>query len=302
MTLTQITAEVAVNRLAPLLALAIPALVLHAQAWDPLKSATGWTRFDKDASCTFYNPINRKLVTIMRDGTNLSEVDLSRLEGIPEKWVLDPSMNAWVIMGTVAQFVEKNGKLGSSVKLPGEVADVAWDPKGFLLCYKSTEPFVEKRDYKGGSSLWTYGTKPKKGEPAATVLHRILVNDENHVALATGNTLHINLLDGNKGKLLGQAVFTLNDQNPPAITLGGKDRGSMVWWLNKGTAITALPASQAPALNQTGLVLLRQDFTSSTLTVVPTGLSEDHLLVGAVDNDAVLVSPKGGLVTVPLTK
>jgi len=301
-TLIQITAEVSVNRLSLLLALALPAMVLQAQAWDPMKSATGWARFDKDSSCTFYNPVSRKLVTIMRDGSNLNEIDLSRLEGIPEKWVLDPSMNAWVIVSGVAQFVEKNGKLGPSVKLPGEVADVAWDPKGFLLSYRSTEPYVEKLDYKNGSNIWKYGTKPKKGEPAATVLHRILVNDENHVALATGNTLHLNLIDGNKGKLLGQAVFTLNDQNPPAIDLGGRDRGPMVWWLNKGTAITAIAASQAPGLKETGLVLVRQDFTSSTLTVVPTGLSEDHLLVGAVENDAILIAPKGGLVTVPLIK
>lgn len=290
------------NRLSLLLALALPAMVLQAQAWDPMKNATGWARFDKDSSCTYYSPALRKLITTMPDGSVMNEVDLSKLEVAPEKWVLDPSMNAWVIAGGVAQFVEKNGKLGVSIKLPGEVSDLAWDPKGFILSYRTADPYLEKRDYKNGSAFWTYGSKPKKGEPAATVLHRILVNDENHIALATGNTLHLNLLDGSKGKLLGQAVFSLNDQNPPTLDLAGKDRGPMVWWLNKGTAITAIAASNITGFKETGLVLVRQEFTSSTLTMVPTGLSEDHLLIGAVENDAILIAPKGGLVTVPLIK
>lgn len=288
------------NRFSVLFALALPALVAHAQTWEPLKNATGWARFDKDGSCTFHNPAARKLVTVMRDGSYVSEIDLSKFEGVPEKWVLDPGGNAWVISGNQAQFIEKNGKLGSSTKLPGEVADLAWDPKGFVLSYRAPEAYVEKRDYRTGSTIWTYGSKPKKGEPYPTSPHRVLVNDENQVVLASGNGLQLSLIDGNKGKMLGQAVFSLNDQMPPAMDLAGRDRGAGVWWLNRGTAVTSYAPAQIPSLGAKGLILVRQDFTTSTLTLIKTELAEGHLLIGASENEAILLNPKGGVVTVPL--
>lgn len=288
------------NPLSAPLAFLLPALVAQAQSWEAIKNATGWARFDKDFSCTFHNPIARKLVTVMRDGTVVGEIDISKLEAPPEKWVLDPSGNAWVIAGGVAQFIDKNGKLGTNAKLPGEVADLAWDPKGFVLSYRTAEPYVEKRDYKGGATQWTYGPKPKKGERQEFISHRVLVNDENHVILASGNSMQLTMIDGSKGKMIGQAVFSYNDQMPPAIDLLGGDRGAGVWWLNRGTAITSYSSSQIPSLGAKGMVLVRQDFTASTLTIIKTELADGHFLIGALENEAILISPKGGVVSVPL--
>ena len=59
---------------------------------------------------------------------------------------------------------------------------------------------------------------------------------------------------------------------------------------------TDLPAALRGTLQ--GQVLARIDLTSSTVEFLPTGLPDDHLLVGVLDGQAVLVNPKGGLMLV----
>ena len=50
-----------------------------AQAWDPVKQATGWARVDKDGSIAFYDPASRRIYSWMREGGILGSVDVSKL-------------------------------------------------------------------------------------------------------------------------------------------------------------------------------------------------------------------------------
>ena len=74
----------------------------------------------------------------------------------------------------------------------------------------------------------------------------------------------------------------------------------MAWWLNKNTAVCAVPATQLPALKLTGLLLAIENLTDTTVTFFPTGLSEQHTFIGLLESDAVFIAPSGGLVFVPV--
>jgi hypothetical protein len=47
-------------------------------------------------------------------------------------------------------------------------------------------------------------------------------------------------------------------------------------------------------------VVAKLDCSQSTVTFLPTGLSEDHRLVGALEKVVVFMAPQGGLVFQPL--
>ena len=113
------------------------------QDWDPVKNASGWASFDRDGSCAFLDAAARKLRVWSREGGITQDLDLARLEGPAEKWVMDPSGNAWVVSGTTLQRVDRNGRLGPSHSLPAEVADLAWDARSFVLCYRTAEPYLD---------------------------------------------------------------------------------------------------------------------------------------------------------------
>ena len=190
-----------------------------AQSWDPVQKATGWSRVDSDGSCTFFDPSTQTLQTWSRDGGVSAVLGISKAGITPERWVLDSQGNAWLVAGTTLQQVEKNGKPGKKDSLPLEIGDLAWDAKGFLLCYRSREPYLEKRDYKTGQVIWSYGTKPAKGEATPKILHRIAVSEEGNVLLASGSAFSFLQVDGQKGKALGQTLFTFNEAAAPSLAL-----------------------------------------------------------------------------------
>lgn len=108
-----------------------------------------------------------------------------------------------------------------TANLPAEVADADFlPPNGIAISYRTLTPFVERRDIKSGSVVWTFGKKPKKGELTSRVLHRILRNDESNLVLISKEDLLATVLDGKKGSLLGQVIFTHHDGMPPRISLG----------------------------------------------------------------------------------
>ena len=290
-------------RIAPLLpalvAVALAVLPVSAQGFDPAAKAMGWTRADADGSLTLYDAQGRRLVTWLRDGTNQGEVDLSGLDGPPEFWVIDSYGNAWVVVGTTLVKVDPKGKVGTRAKLPGAVADLAWDPRGLVIAYRSAEPFLEKRDYKNGNVIWSLGTKPS-GPATATVQTRIAVTNNNEVLVTRGTSLGIESLDLLTGKPLRQVSPFFSGAAAPNLDLGGTDRGPLVWWSGKGVAFAAVPSGQAAFVKMNGLLLARIDLTSHALEFVPTGLTEDHTLAGVIENDAVFIKPKGGLVFVPM--
>lgn len=288
--------------LPPALLLVLTGAVVQAQSqpWNPIQHASGWSRVDRDGSCTFYNPQTQTLQTWMKDGGVIGSLDLSKAGLVPEKWVLDSQGNAWLISKTTLLQVDKTGKPGRRETLPLEVGDLAWDAKGFSLCYQSREPFVEKRDYKNGQVLWSFGTKPQKGDASPRVLHRIAVSEDNHVVLGSGASLVLQTLDGLRGKLLGQTVFAVGEAAAPDLALGTSDRPPMHWWLGHGMAFMGVPGTQVPSAKIQGLVLVRLNLSGGTLDFFPTGVTEDHTLIGATETEAILQAPKGGLVFIPL--
>lgn len=283
-----------------MLLLATAPVFALAQDWDPVKSATGWASFDRDGSCVFGDPAARKLRVWSRDSGLTDELDMSRLSGPAEKWVLDPSGNAWVITGTTLQRVERNGKLGPSHSLPAEVADLAWDARSFVLCYRTAEPYLERRDLKGGSVIWTYGVKPSKGGLASRARHHVAVREDGTVLLSSGESFRLEILDIEKGVKTGTVYFTLKGQPAPLLGVGDGDRGALAWWMNTSVALMAVPASQLPAGEFKGLVLARLDLGTRDLVLVPTGADERSALVGILEGSAVLRGPSGGLTFFPI--
>jgi hypothetical protein len=281
------------------LTLALSSTMVFAQSWDPIKKATGWARVDKDGSIAFYDPASKKIVSWMRDGGVVGEVDVSKLDQAPEKWVLDFSFNAWVVSGKNLTYVEKNGK-NFTIKLPYEVGDLTWDARGFYISYKTPEPFIEMRGYDSGSVVWYVRNRAMKDEGAPATMFRIAINEDKMLYQGSRNDLRLEQIDGSNGR--SKAVLMFNGGSTPTLALGFQDRGPMAWWLNKNTVVQAVPASQVPNLKMTGTLLAVENLTTSTLDFVPTGLSEQHSFIGMLESEAVFIAPEGGLVFVPMKK
>ena len=272
----------------------------QAQSWDPIQKATGWSRVDRDGSSTFFDPASQTLQTWMKDGGIIASLDISKAGFAPEKWVLDSQGNAWLISKTTLLHVDKHGKPGKREVLPLEVGDLAWDAKGFVLCYRNRTPFIEKRDYKNARVMWSFGAKPQKGDATVQTLQRIAVNEDGQVVLSSGSSFALESLDALKGHGVGQTVFKVAEGPAPTLALGDSNRPAFVWWVGHGTAFMGLPGSQVPASKIHGLVLARLDLAKGILDFFPTGVTEDHVLTGVSETEAVLQAPRGGLVFVPL--
>lgn len=285
-----------------LLALLLPmgSLAAAQQEWSAIQKATGWASFDRDGTCNFYDPASKKLINWSWDGGVLGQLDLSKASFTPEKWVVDSRNNVWTVAGTVLQFIEKNGHAGSTQTLPAEVGDLAWDTRSFVLCYRTRELYLEKRDLKTGAVLWAYGVKPAKGAPFAQVLHHLAIKEDGQVLVSSGPSLTLSTFDGDKGKLLDTTSFTNGGAEVPPLALGRQDRGAILWGLGTTLALTAVPASQLPSLKLEGLILVKLDLADRTATYVPTGLAEGHLLVGLLEKVVVFRAPNGGLAFISL--
>jgi hypothetical protein len=255
---------------------------------------------DKDGSITFHDPATQSLRTWSRDGGEMGSVSLARLEGVPEKWVIDIYGNAWVVSGGNLFLVEaKSGKVSSKDRLPGEVSDLAWDVRGFVLAYRGAEPYIEKREYRNGNVLWSYGAKPKRGGGAVNT-YRTAVSDDGQVLFAGGGGLPLTVLDGAKGKVIGQTAFSFNGIAAPDLILGEAERGPLVMWTGKNLAFASVTGRQVPEAKMNGTLLARLDLGQSALEFLPTGLAEGHFLVGVHEGVAFFMKPGGGMVTVPV--
>ena len=284
---------------AAVLLLLLSTAQVSAQSYDPMTKASGWARVDKDGSIAFYDPASRQIASWMKDGGILSEVDASKLDQPPEKWVLDFSSNAWVVTGRNLTYVDKKGK-NFTVKLPYDVGDLAWDAHGFYISYRTPEPYIEMRGYDSGSVVWYIRNRAMKDETSPVVLHRIAVNEDKTLFVASQNSLQLDQIDCTNGRLKGGTAFAFNGGLAPSLALGSQDRGPLAWWLNQNTAVAAVPASQVPALKQKGLLLALENLTDAKVTFYPTGLSEQHAFLGMLEAEAVFTAPGGGLVFVPV--
>ena len=270
-----------------------------AQAWDPAQSATGWASFDRDGSCVFHNRAGRKLVVWSRDGGPGEEVDLGKLATPPDRWLLDPNGNAWVVCGPNLARVANGGKVGPVFTLPAEVGDLAWDARSFVLCYRTRQAYLERRDLMTGALLWSHGPKPPKGEADEGTRHPVAISEDGKIYLNSGSDFQLHVLDSAKGTLLAVLSFTL--KGGPAPPLGVGDRGALAWWMNNNCALLAVPATQLPpGSGLKGLVLAKLDLAKGELTLTPTGLDEKASLAGTLEADAVLLAPGGGLSFFPI--
>lgn len=282
--------------LAVAVVLGAPASISQAQTWDAQKSARGWTRFDPIGGATFYDPTLKQLITWMKDGGVMAQLDISKGEMNPDHWVVDDD-RAWIMAGNTMKQIGKAGQVNRTVSLPAEVADADFlPPDGIVLSFRTLSPYLERRDIKNGNLVWSFGTKPKKDTVTSRTLHRILRNDESNVLLISDGDLFATTLDGKKGQNLGQSVFTYNDAAAPAVVLGTKQRGPFIWWWGNNIAFSSVAASTVPSLKQLGLLLARMNFSTSTIEFLPTGLTEDFTLAGIQDSRAVFIAPNGGLV------
>ena len=282
--------------------LAMAALVLPAQGWDGATQAQGWARQDKDDSFTFYDPGAKVLHTWMRDGGEINSIPMDRLDHPPARWIIGPRSNAWVVSGPLLTQVGPDGRIGKTYKLPAEVGSVCWDTKGFILSYMTQEPYLEKRRYSDGDLVWTFGAKPSNKEAfALRNLHPLLMDDLDHILMGNGTDLNLSIIGADSGKKEGETTLRLGQDPLPPFANGAVDRGPLCLWSGKNVAFAALRAEDlVPAVRGTyqGQVLARIDLTSSTVEFLPTGLSQDNLLVGVLNGNAVFVNPKGGLLLV----
>jgi hypothetical protein len=283
--------------------LGLSTTILPSQAWDAATQARGWAKQDKDDSFTFYDPAAKLLQTWTRDGGSLGSISLARLDEAPVRWLLDPRNNAWVANGATLSLFDKTGRNLTNLKLPAEVGDVCWDPKGFVISFRTPEPYLEKRDFKSHALLWSFGAKPVKGEgPASQDRRPILMDDDGNVLMADGRSLNLSILDGTTGQKRSETSLKLPSGEPaPLLEDAASEREPLALWPGKGVVFATVKASQVPAAKRgtlQGLVLARLDLANSTLEFLATGLDETHVLVGVLEADAVFANPRGGLLLV----
>ena len=272
---------------------------LQANGWDVHK-AKGWARMDVTGSALFLDAENAQLVGWMKDAGVTETVKLQGLKGSIQAW-LSEGGKLWCVQGNTLHILTPAGEPLDTESLPFEVADLVPGPNGFFVSYRTEQPYVERRDYQRGNVLWAFGPKPKKNHPLPQALYRITLNADRQVLLTRAQDHNVDILDGEKGKLLGQAVFAYKDGLPPALALGSQDRGPLFWWVDQSVAVACLPPSALPAgLGLQGPVLARLDFSGSAITFMGSGLPEGSLLVGVQDKEAYFILPAGGLQKISL--
>lgn len=272
----------------------------RAQGWDAASLARGWAHQDKDGSFTFYDEFSAALQTWARDGGLQLSTPLGQMPVVPEKWVIDPHNNHWVISGVTLIQVSHTGEILHTSTLPAEVADICWDTWGFVLSYRTPEPYLEKRDFKNGALLWSFGSKPVSGGGSPDANTRpVVMDDEGNVLMADGNSLALSVIQGATGRKVSEASFHLSNGGPaPNLEGPAVDRGPLVYWGGNGVVFAVVKAAQVPAGLKgasKGAVLARLELATGQVDFLPTGLSDAHTLIGIYDSSAVFARPEGGL-------
>ncbi|MBI3130963.1 MAG: hypothetical protein HYZ13_06360 [Acidobacteria bacterium] len=282
------------------LGFALPVLCA-AQDWDGKTLAKGWARQDITGALTFKEGYT--LRTWTKDGSLSGSLDISKVEGVAEFWLLDPWDNAWVVSGTAVHLVDKSGKVARKENLPALVADMAWDSSGFYLSYRTESFYLEKRDFKKGEVIWSAGTKPKKGEAPAPTLYRIACSSNGQLVMSLGADLNFTIFNCGNGKPAGQTSLALANAPLPALQAIAPDRLAVIWYESSSQVLAALPASQlAPSIkgNLAGLILAKVDFSMGSMELLATGLPENATLVGAQESEVCFTKPGGGLIYLKL--
>ena len=127
-------------------------------------------------------------------------------------------------------------------------------PRGLVLAFKGAESYLEKREYKNGNVLWSWGEKPSGGAASAVVL-RIGVTNNNEVLVARGPSLGMEVLDLQTGAVLfkvktggpvcsspcvvdGKVVFGSHDGK---IRIIDATTGAQLWNYDTGERVLSTP-------------------------------------------------------------
>ncbi len=227
---------------------------------------------------------------------------------VPERWVIDSYSRTWMVCDGRLVVLGKEGLVETALALPAPVEDMAVAREGVLILYRTTKPFLEKRDIRTGLVQWTYGDRSQLKEaseqPLLVPLNRMALGMDGTVYLAEGASMAFTVLDPIRGpKEPGQTFFTCQDAILARATLGRVGRGSMLSWAGKDVIFGVFSPSQVKscgAPESKGLLLARFDLAKGVLDWLPTPLAEGHRLVGLLDTEAVFLAPDGGLAYTPI--
>lgn len=288
--------------------LLIPLVVLSAslnagaQGWDAPGTARGWSKADITGACAFYDGAGQKLQLWTQDDSLNGTVPLQKLERAPELWFFDARNNAWIASGPALYSVDKNGKILETVKLPLEVADLAWDAKSMYLVYRSTSLYVEKRDQRTGNLLWSQGAKPSVQTRTPSPLFRMVLSDDGaRVLVVGGGDYDLTAFEASTGKLVDLIKMTPEAPLPPALQVTDRGRLPIHGWSGKPVLICAVSSGELGLEGPPLLHLLLATPSSRKVTLFKTALTADHQFIGVLENRAVFTKPSGGLVFIPLS-
>ncbi len=230
------------------------------------------------------------------------------IRAVPERWVIDSYNRTWMVCDGRLVVLGKEGLVETALALPAPVEDMAVAREGVLILYRTTKPYLEKRDIRTGLVLWTYGDRSRLKEaseqPLLVPLNRMALGMDGTVYLAEGASMAFTVLDPIRGpKEPGQTFFTCQDTILARATLGRVGRGSMLSWAGKDVIFGVFSPSQVKscgAPESKGLLLARFDLAKGLLDWLPTPLAEGHRLVGLLDTEAVFLAPNGGLAYTPI--
>ncbi|HJV49219.1 MAG TPA: hypothetical protein VJ549_08100 [Geothrix sp.] len=221
----------------------------------------------------------------------------------PERWVVDTYGRTWMVGEGHLVVLGKEGKSELHLTLPAAVEDLGAGRDGVFILYRTPKPYLEKRHLRTGAVLWTYGDKDQLKEAATqsmlVPMNRMTLGADETLYLAEGASLAFTVLDPTKGPSHpGQTFFTYRETLPPRASLGRLGRGPILSWVGKDVIFGVFTPNQVKACGaptSEGLILARFDLANSTLEWLPTALTEGHLLLGLLENEAVFLAPQGGL-------
>lgn len=277
-------------------ALLILPLTLSLGAMDVPSQARGWMKMDITGTLVALDPA---AVTLTPWGKELGaspELKLKGLPQFPDFWVPSGRGGMWVVCGTQLLSFQANGKQADTLRLPAPVGDMCWDANGFVLSYRTPEPYLERRAFKDGKVVWATGTLPNGGGLAVN-RHYVAMDSEDRVLVTTDGAPECLILDGAKGSLLGRTRFRKGDQDGPRLPIP-QDQPTSLFWI-PGQKAFARAADGAGLGLAPGVTIVRYDMELQTMSFHPTPLAAGHTLLGIFDEEAFFVRPEGGIAVIP---
>lgn len=272
-------------------------LPLAGWAVDVPSQARGWMKMDVTGTLTALDPAKATLTPWGKELGTSPEIKLKGLNQLPDFWVQTSRGGAWVITGTQLLCFDNNGKQIESLKLPGHVGDLCWDGRGFILSYRTPEPYLERRNLKDGKLEWAVGTQPQGAAQATTGRHYVAMDSDDKLVVTTDGNPSCLVLDVTKGQLLSQATFKMNGQDAPSLRIPQEQPAGIHWIPGQKAYLRATEGSQLGGAS--GLTLVRYDLDKKSITLHPTGLASGHVLLGVFDDEAFFSRPEGGLTFIP---